>query len=154
LVLGDSRRSIAGIAIAMDYRKFQTQRFWWHLVSAPIVWLPLPAIIALDILGELYHQICFSIYGIAKVKRSAYIQIIDQNKLQYLNPLEKLGCMYCGYANGVLLYLKEIAGRTEKYWCGIKHQDKPGFKAQGYQTEGDFVPYGDEAQFKEKYPLK
>jgi len=108
----------------------------------------------LDLLGELYHQICFPIYKIAKVKRSAYIQIIDRNKLQYLNPLEKLGCMYCGYANGVLLYLKEIAGRTEKYWCGIKHRDKPGFKEQEYQVGGDFASYGDEAQFKEKYPLK
>jgi hypothetical protein len=98
--------------IAMNYRQFRTQRFWWHIISAPFIWLPLPAIIVLDLLGELYHHLCFPIYKIAKVKRSAYIQIIDRNKLQYLNLLEKLGCMYCGYANGVLLYLKEIAGRT------------------------------------------
>lgn len=138
----------------MDYRKFQTQRFWWHVLSAPFIWLPLVAVIFLDILGEIYHQICFPIYGIEKVKRSAYIQIMDRSRLQYLNPLEKLGCMYCGYVNGALLYFKEIAGRTEKYWCGIMHESKPGVKVQAHQLAADFVPYGNKEKFDEKYPLK
>lgn len=138
----------------MDYRKFQTQRFWWHLISAPFIWLPLIALIILDIVVEIYHQICFPIYGLEKVKRSQYIQIMDRNRLQYLDPLEKIGCMYCGYANGVLLYFKEIAGRTEKYWCGIMHQAKPGFKVQPHQVKDDFAAYGDQADFDRKYPLK
>jgi hypothetical protein len=59
--------------------------------------------------------------------------------------------MYCGYANGLLLYLKEIAGRTEKYWCGIMHENKPGFKPQEYQKEKDFARFDDEEDFKKKY---
>jgi hypothetical protein len=59
--------------------------------------------------------------------------------------------MYCGYVNGVLLYLKEMAGRTEKYWCGIMHQNKPGFKPQEDQKEKDFAIYGDKKDFLEKY---
>ena len=137
----------------MDYRKSETQKFWWHILSAPIIWLPLPAIIILDALCELYHHLCFPIYNIELVKRSAYIQIIDRNKLQYLNGLEKIGCMYCGYANGVFLYMKEIAGRTEKYWCGIMHENKPGFKVQVDQTKQDFARFGDKKDFDEKYPI-
>ncbi|MFA4942771.1 MAG: hypothetical protein WC564_04000 [Patescibacteria group bacterium] len=138
----------------MDYRRFKSRRVWLHLISLPIIWLPLLAVILLDILGEIYHQICFPIYGLEKVKRSEYIQIVDRNKLQYLNFSEKLGCMYCGYVNGYLLYLKEIAGRTEKYWCGIMHQKKPGFRIQVSQVENNFSPYGDQAEFEAKYPLK
>jgi len=138
----------------MEYRKFRSRRVWLHLISAPFIWLPLPIFIVLDIIIEIYHNICFPIYGLEKVKRSAYIQIMDRNRLQYLDPLEKLGCMYCGYVNGGLLYFKEIAGRTEKYWCGIMHQSKPGFKTQVHQVEGDFTPYGDRAEFERKYPIK
>lgn len=59
--------------------------------------------------------------------------------------------MYCGYANGFLLYAKEIAGRTEKYWCGVMHESKPGFKTQESQVRQDFARYGDEEDFKKKY---
>ncbi len=145
---------LSRIFVCMDYRRFQTQRFWGHLISAPIIWLPLFAVIFLDIFVEIYHQICFPIYGIEKVKRAEYIQVMDRNRLQYLDPIEKIGCMYCGYVNGALLYFKEIAGRTEKYWCGIMHEGKPGFKVQSSQVAAGFTPYGDKAAFEEKYPLK
>lgn len=135
----------------MDYLKFRTKRIWGHLLSAPIIWLPLIAFIFFDILVEIYHQTCFPLYKIEKVKRSAYINILDRNKLKYLNPLEKIGCMYCGYVNGGLLYFKEIAGRTEKYWCGIMHENKPGFITQVDQVKQDFTPFGDEIAFKNKY---
>jgi hypothetical protein len=138
----------------MDYRKSQTKRVWGHLVTGPFIWLPLIPFIFLDILIEIYHHICFPLYGITKVKRSAYIRIIDRNKLRYLNPLEKIGCMYCGYVNGGLLYMKEIAGLTEKYWCGIMHENKPGFIAHDDQIKQDFAKFGDEADFKSKYPVK
>jgi hypothetical protein len=135
----------------MNYRKFQAQRLWLHLLTIPLIWLPLISLFLLDGLISLYQVTCFPIYKIKKVKRSTFIQVIDRNKLAYLNPLEKISCMYCGYANGFLLYAKEIAGLTEKYWCGIKHQAKPGFKPQAYQTEQNFSEFGDEADFHKKY---
>jgi hypothetical protein len=124
-----------------------------HTVSAPFIWAPLPFILLLDVFIELYHQICFPIYGLEKVKRSDYVMIMDRARLDYLNPMEKINCMYCGYGNGVLLYWKEIAGRTEKYWCGIMHQDKPGFKALTYQKELKFSRYNDQADFEQKYSV-
>jgi hypothetical protein len=138
----------------MNYRKFQSSRAVLHLISAPFLWLPLPFLIVADILIEIYQIICFPIYRIPRVKRSEYILILDRNKLQYLNFVEKLGCMYCGYANGLFLYLKEIAGRTEKYWCGIMHENKPGFKVQKDQLAQDFAKFNDKKDFDLKYPLK
>lgn len=134
----------------MEYRK--NKKTLSHLISMPIIWLPLPFIIMLDIICELYHQTCFPLYGIQKVKRSEYIKIIDRSKLPYLNFIQKFGCMYCGYANGWFLYIKEIAGRTEKYWCGIMHEDKPGFKTQEHQIKYDFAKFGNEEEFRKKYP--
>lgn len=117
----------------------------------PIIWAPLPFMITLDIMMELYHRICFPIYGIEYVKRNEYIQILNRSKLQYLHWFEKLGCMYCGYVNGGFLYMKEIAGRTEYYWCGIMHADKPNFKTQLHQTQKDFAKYDDKSDFDKKF---
>ena len=41
--------------------------------------------------------------------------------------VKKFNCSYCGYANGVLHYASVIAGRTEQYWCGVKHEKRNGF---------------------------
>lgn len=135
----------------MEYRKYQNDRFLAHIVSTPFIWLPLIGFLFLDLLLSIYHFVCFPLYGLEKVKRSAYIQVLDRNRLQYLNGMEKLGCMYCGYANGLLLYAKEIAGRTEKYWCGIMHAKKPGFKTQQEQVERGYARYNDPKDFHKKY---
>ncbi|NCN25587.1 hypothetical protein COT94_02635 [Candidatus Falkowbacteria bacterium CG10_big_fil_rev_8_21_14_0_10_37_14] len=135
----------------MDYRKYEPERRIFHWLTVPIVWLPLPFILILDLVIMLYQVLCFPIYKIERVKRSEYILVMDRNKLDYLYGLEKLGCMYCGYANGVFRYIKEVAGRTEKYWCGVMHEDKPGFKIQEDQVIKKFAKFGDEADFNEKY---
>jgi len=138
----------------MEYRKFINRNIPGRLISLPLIWAPFPIVLALDIIMEIYHQICFPIYGIEKVKRSMYIQIVDRGKLKYLTWYEKIGCMYCGYVNGFLLYAKEIAGRTEKYWCGIMHQDKKGFKSHQDQIDRKFSKFGDEEEFNRKYNRK
>lgn len=137
----------------MEYRKSFSSKFFLHLISLPFIWLPLPILIILDLTIELFQFICFPIYNIEPVKRSKYILIMDRNKLQYLNIIEKIGCMYCGYANGLFLYFKEIAGLTEKYWCGIMHEDKPGFKVQAHQVQENFARFDDKKDFDDKYPL-
>ncbi len=137
----------------MDYHKFRLKRFWVHALSAPVIWLPLPAVLFLDLLVSIYQFICFPIYGLEKVRRREYILVRDRNKLDYLEPLEKIGCMYCGYVNGFLLYAKEIAGRTEKYWCGVMHENRPGFKVQASQVEQGFSAFGDEDDFHKKYDV-
>lgn len=135
----------------MYWRKGYHEKLLSHLFSIPFIWAPLPFFIITDIFIEIYHQVCFPIYGLEKVRRQEYIQIVDRNKLKYLKLREKLGCMYCGYVNGLLLYQKEIAGRTESYWCGVMHQNKPGFKVDPNQVILDFPKFGDENKFREKY---
>ena len=89
----------------MEFRKFKISRFWRHALSFPFIWLPIISIIFLDLMVSLYQLICFPLYGLEKVKRAEYILIFDRAKLKYLNPLEKVDCIYCGYANGLLLYV-------------------------------------------------
>lgn len=137
----------------MEYKKSVSKRYWLNVLSLPFIWLPFPFILMLDLVTVLYMHVCFPLYGLEKVKRADYILILDRNKLQYLSGLEKIACMYCGYGNGVLRYLKEIAGRTEKYWCGVMHEDKPGFIKQQDQVSQKFAKFGDEEEFKKKYPI-
>ena len=138
----------------MEYKKHQPERIWLHLLTAPFIWLPLPFIILVDLTVSLYQFICFPVYKIEPVKRSKNILIFDRNKLAYLNWIEKLSCMYCGYGNGVFLHLKEIAGLTEKYWCGVMHENKSGFKVQEDQVKQHFAKFGDKKDFEKKYNKK
>lgn len=90
------------------------------ILSAPLIYSLLLPLALLDLFVTVYQQVCFRIYGIGVVKRSDYI-VIDRHVLGYLNFIEKLNCVYCGYANGLIGYCREVAARTEQYWCPIKH---------------------------------
>ena len=98
-----------------------------------------------DISLEIYHQVCFRLYSIPLISRSAYIRI-DRYRLGYLTWEEKLDCLYCGYANGLVHYASVIAAETEKYWCGIKHRKEAGFHPPAHHRY--FLSYGDEAAFQ------
>ena len=91
-----------------------------NVLSAPVIYSMIVPIALLDLSLSLYQLICFPLYGVSKVERSRFIAL-DRHRLAYLNLIEKLNCDYCGYANGVLAYAREIAARTEQYWCPIKH---------------------------------
>ena len=131
----------------MEYR-LNSGRFFRHLASAPFVWIIIFPLIILDILIELYKQVCFRLYGIELIRRRNYIRI-DRHRLKYLNWLEKINCAYCGYANGLLNYSAAIAGATEKYWCGIKHKKYNGFKEPKHHK--NFLKYGDKKSFEKKF---
>ena len=90
------------------------------LLSAPLIyagWIPF---LLLDLFVTLYQAVCFPIFHIPKVKRSDYL-VFDREDLPYLNLIEKFNCFYCSYGNGIAGYTREVAARTEQYWCPIKH---------------------------------
>jgi hypothetical protein len=122
-----------------------------YLVAAPLIWLMIVPIIFADIMVEIYHRICFPIYGIPYVKRSRYIRITDREKLPYLAWHEKINCAYCGYVNGWLHYASTIAGRTENYFCAVKHLEGRGYIPS--EHEKSFAKYGDEAALRRRYAL-
>ena len=138
----------------MDYLKDEKKKYWARFFTGPLIWLPLPTLIVLDVLISLYQDICFPIYEIRKLKRSDYILVLDRNRLKYLTIRQKIGCMYCGYANGLLAYSKDIAGLTEKYWCGIMHESKEGFIGRQGQIDLNFAKFDDENEFNQKYKTK
>ena len=111
----------------------------FKVLTIPIIWFALIPAMFLDVFVMLYQLICFPVYGIPMVRRSDYI-VIDRHKLKYLNWVEKCNCMYCGYFNGLMGYLREIAGRTEQYWCPIRHSRLPKSTHSRYDR---FVDYGD-----------
>ncbi|MBJ6724148.1 hypothetical protein [Geomesophilobacter sediminis] len=91
-----------------------------NILTAPIIYLGFLPFVLLDFFFTTYQWICFPIYQISKVKRSDYL-IFDRADLPYLNVIEKFNCFYCSYGNGLAGYFREIAARTEQYWCPIKH---------------------------------
>ena len=95
---------------------------------------------------SLYQAICFPVYGIARVKRGDYI-VFDHQHLAYLNIIEKVHCLYCSYAVGMLAYTQEIIARTEQYFCPIKHARRMHSAHSRYEC---FLDYGDGQDFHRK----
>ncbi len=137
-----------------QYHKTLATRMYSHLTNArllnvitgPIIWFCLVPAVFLDLVTAIYQFICFPVYKIPKVRRSDYI-VIDRHELSYLNPMEKLCCVYCGYFTGLIAYIQEIAARTEQYWCPIKHARKVGTIHSRYKN---FLEYGDGEDHREK----
>lgn len=90
------------------------------VLTSPIIYLGWIPFILMDLFVTLYQTICFPVYRIPKARRSDYL-IFDREDLPYLNIIEKFNCFYCSYGNGVAAYTREVAARSEQYWCPIKH---------------------------------
>jgi hypothetical protein len=99
----------------------------------------IPALLV-DIFVSVYQIVCFPIYKIPKVKRSDYV-VIDRYNLFYLDRVEKINCLYCEYFNGVIGYTREIAARTEQFWCPIKHSKPQKDMHSRYEKFFDFGDY-------------
>ena len=122
------------------------------VILLPLLWILIIPLVILDISIEIYHRILFPLYKLLYIKRGDYIQIIDRAKLPYLTIVQKINCIYCGYANGVVRYRVQIAWETEHYRCGIQHQKKKNFVVEEHQK--DFAKYGDKHDFLNKYCSK
>ena len=120
-----------------------------NLITAPAIYSLIVPIALLDLWITIYQAICFRIYGIELVRRSRFIAL-DRHHLGYLNVIERLNCDYCGYANGVFAYVREVAARTEQYWCPIRHARHIRGPHLLYRN---FVDYGDAAEYHRRLPL-
>jgi hypothetical protein len=112
---------------------------------APVIYAGIVPMLLLDAFVWLYQAVCFPVYGITKVRRAEYLAL-DRGDLPYLNALEKLNCAYCGYANGLMGYAREISARTEQYFCPIKHARR--IKAAHERYPG-FFEYGDAESYRQ-----
>ena len=140
-------------AVREAHRRLRVGLFsWlWHsrprmLLSVPIIYGLIVPILILDISLVCYQAVCFRVFGIPRIKRSDYI-VIDRHQLAYLNIIEKLNCTYCGYVNGLFAFARELAARTEQYWCPIKHARKVLDTHERYAM---FLDYGDAETYRKK----
>lgn len=116
------------------------------IISIPFIYGMVFPIIFMHLTIEIYQAICFPLYNITKVKRSDYF-IADRQQLPYLNIIEKINCAYCSYGNAVIAYTREIIGRTELYWCPIKHAKKVLGTHKHYRQ---FLDFGEFENYHEK----
>ena len=117
-----------------------------HILTAPIVYSLFIPFILLDLMVSFYQHSCFRVYRIPLVDRKKYI-VIDRQYLAYLNIIEKINCVYCGYGTGVIEFVREVSSRTEQYWCPIKHAQRtpdPHYRVH------QFIDYGDAEDYHKK----
>ena len=129
----------------MGLFRFLVRSRFLVVLTAPVIyagWIPF---LLMDLFVTLYQYICFPIYRIPRVKRSDYV-VLDRGELPYLNLVETFNCFYCSYGNGVAAYVREVAARTEQYWCPIKHARRIR-GAHGRYPQ--FFDYGDAEAFRQ-----
>ncbi|MGH8120687.1 MAG: hypothetical protein ACRESK_08745 [Gammaproteobacteria bacterium] len=114
-----------------------------NFITGPIIYgMGLPLLL-LDLCVTLYQATCFPIYRIARVRRTDYF-VYDRRHLEYLNVIEQFHCTYCAYANGLNAYSREIAARTEQYFCPIKHAHRILGAHSRYRR---FLEYGEATDY-------
>jgi len=140
-------------AVLRKHREMKTKLLHYVIGARPLVVLTAPVIYALivplvllDIFITIYQAVCFPVYDIPKVARKDYL-IFDRRYLAYLNLIEKINCAYCSYANGLIGYVREIASRTEQYWCPIKHARKV---IGAHPRYSNFADFGDAQAYKDE----
>jgi hypothetical protein len=130
--------------VRVNVLRFLAESSWRHVLSAPFIYSVIVPFALLDLFLAMYQAICFRLYGIPMVRRSDYI-VIDRQHLAYLNVIQRINCMYCGYANGLIAYAREITARTEQYWCPIKHARRVRGTHARYAR---FLDYGESEDFE------
>jgi hypothetical protein len=116
------------------------------VLTAPVIYAGLLPMLLLHLFLAVYQAVCFSAYGIPKVKRSDYL-VYGRGRLEYLNWIERLNCEYCSYGNGLAAYFREISARTEQHWCPIKHARRVKSPHSRYSR---FVDYGDAEAYRRR----
>ena len=137
-ILAEHREIKTGIV------RFLRNSTFGGLMISPFVYGLVVPLLLLDLCLWIYQHTCFLVWGIEPVRRADYV-VLDRGYLAYLNGIEKLNCLYCGYGNGLLAYAQEIAARTEQYWCPIKHAIRT---KGGHRRSRRFLEYGDAEGFR------
>jgi len=117
---------------------------WRHLLTMPLIYPVLLPMLLLDVMVSLYQWVCFPLYSMPRVKRSDFF-VYDRTHLAYLNVIEKINCAYCSYGNGLVAYAREVVGKTEQFWCPIKHARRVVHAHPYYHG---FSDYGDAQRYR------
>ena len=114
------------------------------LLTTPVIYSLIVPFVVVDVWVSIYQAVCFRAWRLAPVRRREFFTV-DRRKLGYLNALEKANCVYCSYVNGLIAYVREIAARTEQYWCPIRHARAIPVPHSRYHL---FFEYGDADRYR------
>ena len=118
------------------------------ILTSPVIYSLIVPFVLLDLWVSLYQAVCFRAWGVDRVHRREFFSIV-RHQLPYLNGVEKANCVYCGYVNGVVAYVREVLARTEQYWCPIRDA-RP--VRQRHERYARFAAYGDAAGYRQALP--
>lgn len=101
-------------------KQLQPSLVLFPLAVISIYFMIIPIVI-LDISISLYQMIYFTAMEIPKISKKQFV-VMERWNLPKLTLLQKINCVYCEYANGILAYAKAVGNQTEIYSCAIKHR--------------------------------
>lgn len=152
----EGKRVVFEQALRKAHLRLRMNVFSWFLTvrplnffTAPVIYGMILPLVMFDLCVSFYQLICFPIYGITRVRRSDYI-VLDHRHLAYLNVIEKVDCMFCSYAVGMLAYATEVTARTEQYFCPIKHARKT---LGAHARYAQYLEYGDADNLHDKIEI-
>jgi len=148
----NKRRAVFEAAVAARHREIRVGiiRFLrgspvLSIATAPFVYGLIVPLALIDLCVCLFQLVCFPVWGVARVPRREFF-VMDHYDLPYLNAIEKLNCIYCAYANGLVSFIQEVAARTQTFWCPIKHARRIRKPHHRYRH---FLDYGDAEGFRD-----
>lgn len=125
------------LAVTREDLEFKPHGRPLQLLGGLIVYTVAPALFLLHGAMIFVRQTAFRIFGIPRVPFSDYL-LLDRAQLRKLNLVQRVGCVYCEYANALIAWTKANINILEAYSCAIKHSAH----RKGQEHQDTFYPYG------------
>lgn len=133
--------------IYLGWERVKQRGYVRVIASIPFIYGMLVPLWVMDVSTRIYQRVCFPLYGITLVDRRKYVRPGLRGK-KMMHPWDVLNCYYCGYANGVVMFMREVLAQTERYWCPLRHAKLNGFVEPPHHA--DFVPDNRPKELMEK----
>jgi hypothetical protein len=127
-----------GMVPRSDVRMHQSS-FPVSILAVVAIYSMIVPFVLIDASVALYHAVYFRAFGLPFVRRKDHV-VLDRGRLAGLNFGQRVNCLYCDYANGVLSWVRAVTTVTEAYSCAIKHPSGiRSHDASGYYEAADFA---------------
>lgn len=105
----------------------------FDIIAAVACYICIFPLFMIDIFIWQFQNIYFRNFQIPLIQRSQYI-VLDRFSLSKLTFWQRINCLYCEYANGLIAFAKAVVNQMELYSCAIKHVHQP----LGQEHQKDF----------------
>jgi hypothetical protein len=96
----------------------------YNILAAISCYICIFPLVLVDFFLWQFQNIYFKVYEIPLIDRKKYV-VLDRYNLKKLTLWQKINCLYCEYANGVVGFSKAVVNQMELYSCAIKHVHQP-----------------------------